>query len=83
MLGVDADHTSRSSRLTSNDVVVLYTDGLSDARTSTGFVGVAGIAETLLRHVGEPAESIVAALAALSRNAIPTDDVAVLVLKAL
>ena len=83
MLGVDADqrYKSRSSRLTSNDVVALYTDGLSDARTSTGFIGVDGIADTLLEHVGDPAESIVAALAALSTNAIATDDVAVLVLK--
>jgi sigma-B regulation protein RsbU (phosphoserine phosphatase) len=83
MLGVDADqrYKSRSSRLTSNDVVALYTDGLSDARTSTGFIGVAGIAETLLEHVGDPAESIVDALAAVSTNAIRTDDVAVLVLK--
>lgn len=85
MLGVDADqrYTSRSSRLAPGDVVALYTDGLSDARTSTGFIDVAGVADTLLRYVGDPVESIVGALADLSASAIPTDDVAILVLKVL
>jgi sigma-B regulation protein RsbU (phosphoserine phosphatase) len=85
MLGIDSDqrYKSRSSRLTSDDVVVLYTDGLSEARTSGGYVGIDGIAKTLLQHVADPAPTIVGAVAALASDAIMTDDIAVLVLKVL
>jgi sigma-B regulation protein RsbU (phosphoserine phosphatase) len=85
MLGIEPDqrYRSRSSRLIPGDAVVLYTDGVSEARTSTGFVGVDGVGDTLLQHVAEPAGSIVAAITGLTSKAQKTDDVAVLVLKVL
>jgi sigma-B regulation protein RsbU (phosphoserine phosphatase) len=66
------------------DMVVLYTDGVSEARQGGSFFGEAGIAEVAGAAAGQPAQAVadavVAAALAFQRGP-PRDDIAVVVVK--
>ena len=47
-LGVNIDHTEDSLLLKSNDILLMYTDGISEARRGNMFMGTEGIGEKLL-----------------------------------
>jgi sigma-B regulation protein RsbU (phosphoserine phosphatase) len=45
------------------DIVLLYTDGVTEARSGSGFYGVGRVSARLLEHAADPAERIAEALA--------------------
>ena len=71
-------------RLRPGDVLVLYTDGLTEARHAGVLFDVEGVKATLTRLSGEPPSQLAKALidAALNHAAGPlTDDVAIVILR--
>jgi serine phosphatase RsbU (regulator of sigma subunit) len=87
LLGVErqAAYRERSVTLGAGDVVVLYTDGLTEARRGEELFGPQRIREVLDRHGHERAGRIVDALIAAVRAFAPrlSDDMTVLVLRQL
>ncbi len=75
------DFDCASIELGPNDVLLLHTDGLSDARTGSGFLGSAGIADTVNCHRQSSASEIVDAMGEVVERVDVRDDVAVLVWK--
>jgi len=87
LLGVSdqARYRDRCVDLRAGDVAVIYTDGLSEARSGEELFGPDGIREVLDRHAHERAGRILEALVARVRGFAgrPLDDLTVLVLKQL
>jgi sigma-B regulation protein RsbU (phosphoserine phosphatase) len=83
MLGLNPDqrYTSGSSRFGPGDVIALYTDGLTDARTEGGFLGTEGVAAALLENASGSAAAIAEAIASRAHSGRVTDDIALLVAK--
>jgi sigma-B regulation protein RsbU (phosphoserine phosphatase) len=68
--------------LSAGDLVVLYTDGVTEAHEGDGFFGETGIAEVLAASAGQPAQAIadaVVAAALACQRGRARDDMAVLV----
>jgi hypothetical protein len=65
-LGVDAvaDYTEHATPLTTRDILLLYTDGLSEARRGSEFFEVRRVGDALTRHHALPAPALVATLLA-------------------
>ncbi len=85
LLGVlpDAKVTSTTAHLSPGDALLLYTDGLTEARTTAGAMfSELGLLEAARRLAGRPAPEIIAALRDLLRGFGPglADDTALLAL---
>ena len=79
----DVTFTDTELLLLPGDAVVLYTDGVTEARGSGDFYGAERLVATIARHAGS-AESIaqgVAADALAFQDGAPRDDIAVVVLR--
>jgi serine phosphatase RsbU (regulator of sigma subunit) len=65
LLGVFPDPELRETeiRMGPGDIVLLYTDGVTEARSGSGFYGVGRVSARLLEHAADPAERIAEALA--------------------
>jgi sigma-B regulation protein RsbU (phosphoserine phosphatase) len=66
------------------DMVVLYTDGVSEARQGDSFFGEAGVAEVAGACAGRPAQSVADAVVAAAldfQHGLARDDIAVVVVK--
>ncbi len=64
--------------------IVLYTDGLTEARRDGHMLGERGLRETIRRHLDEPAQQLAESLmgrAARYAGGTPEDDMAVVVIK--
>ncbi len=64
--------------------LVLYTDGLTEARRAGRMLGERGLRETIRRHLGEPAQQLAESLlgrAARYAGGSADDDMAVVVVK--
>lgn len=86
LLGVFADphYEAGSGSLSAGDALVLYTDGLSEARVGDGYLGSEGISKALLASRAGTAADICATLAGLAGDEPDNrDDVVILVVKAL
>jgi sigma-B regulation protein RsbU (phosphoserine phosphatase) len=89
-LGIEADvsFAQRSMQLYPGDVILFYTDGVTDA-TNTGrqLFGMERLERVLLDHHRMPAKGVMAALEAAMDDfagpAAPFDDIAIVVLKCL
>ncbi len=87
LLGVFPDPELRETeiRMGPGDIVLLYTDGVTEARGSSGFYGLARLGARLLEHADDSAEVIAEAVltdVVEFQNGRPRDDVALLVLRA-
>lgn len=69
--------------LSAGDVLVAYTDGLSEARRDGRFLGEDAVREAMLAGAAEGAAAVVAGLEAALAGAHVTDDAAAIVVKAL
>jgi serine/threonine protein phosphatase PrpC len=87
LLGVmpGARYVDRSVELDAGDVVVLYSDGLTEARRGGEEFGLAGLQRVLEAHARQGAEEILRALLAEVQAFAdgPLDDITVVVLKQL
>ena len=87
VLGVsdEAEYRDACVPLSAGDIVVLYTDGLTEARRGDEMFGVERVREVLDQHAHRRARDILAALMATVRTWAepPMDDLTVLVLKQL
>ncbi len=89
VLGAFPDSVYNESRIAiqPGDLLLLYTDGLSESRDAAGEeLGIAGV-ETLLRRLGgrsatEVAESLIQEVTLMCANGAPEDDVTLMVFKA-
>ena len=85
LLGVapHADYMDTGLELEAGDMVVLYTDGLTEARRGDEMFGAEGIEAVLERHADRPAAEIVRELMAAARafSSHEPDDMTVVVLK--
>jgi len=85
LLGVapHADYMDTGIELEAGDLVVLYTDGLTEARRGDEMFGAAGIEGVLTKHAHRPAAEIVRELMASARafSTDAPDDMTVVVLK--
>jgi len=86
-LGIFEDTTwqQRSFTLTSGDLLLLYTDGVTDAENLRGeFFGVPRLLQTVTAHLGQPARviqaGILATLATFTEGAPRFDDVTLMLL---
>jgi sigma-B regulation protein RsbU (phosphoserine phosphatase) len=64
--------------------IILYTDGLTEARRGGHMLGERGLRETIRRHLDEPAQQLAESLmgrAARYAGGTPDDDMAVVVIK--
>ena len=86
ILGVmEEPYETRQANLQHGDLLVLATDGLTEARTRTGQLLDAGAMDLIAKgseHAQELADGLVASVRALSRNRL-RDDLAILVVRAL
>jgi sigma-B regulation protein RsbU (phosphoserine phosphatase) len=76
----DASFTTADVELRAGDGLVLYTDGLSEARTPAGMLGTEGIAAALADAAPTAAAAIAERLDAALRAADSADDAAALVM---
>ena len=87
LLGVsgDARYPDAAIELRAGDLALIYTDGLTEARSGNELFGLERVREVLDRHAHERAARIVSALLAAVRGFCdrPLDDLTVLVLKQL
>ncbi|HEX8104016.1 MAG TPA: SpoIIE family protein phosphatase [Solirubrobacteraceae bacterium] len=80
----DPEFATRTLRLHAGDVMVLYTDGVTELRTRDPSYGDRRLAETLLGHAGRDAAEIADAVqrtAVALQSGPPRDDIALLVLR--
>ncbi len=78
---VDPDFAVRDVRLGSGDVLVLYTDGVTELRTRDPAYGERQLVETLRGHAGRGAAEIADAVqrtAVALQSGPPRDDIALL-----
>ncbi|NLK07318.1 MAG: serine/threonine-protein phosphatase [Firmicutes bacterium] len=81
----DAQYQSHSVKLDSGDILVIFTDGLSDARNEhEQAFGVRGIARTVMKYKEYSADGICDSLvnAVMKHCQMQTDDISLMVLKA-
>jgi sigma-B regulation protein RsbU (phosphoserine phosphatase) len=76
---------SQAVQMTPGDVLVLYTDGITDAESAEGvFYDLSRLVETISAHAGETAagvrDAILDELRRFTRGAVQSDDMAVMVL---
>jgi serine phosphatase RsbU (regulator of sigma subunit) len=87
LLGVDADAEYPEARadLRAGDLVLLYTDGLTEARREDELFGVDRVREVVDRHAHRRASDLIEALVQAARSFTdrPLDDLTVVVLKQL
>jgi len=79
-----AEFSEFSAILTPGDIVVLYTDGVTEARNGGSFFGESGIAEVLGECAGLTAQAVADALVAAAlacQDGQARDDIAVVVVK--
>ncbi len=79
-----ADISEFSAILNPDDIVVLYTDGVTEARNGDSFFGESGIAEVLAACAGLTAQAVadaVVAAALAGQHGQARDDIAVVVVK--
>ena len=84
MLDPDGEYTSRRSRSTSGDLLLLYTDGLAEARAGEQLFGEDRVANTLRRDPGRPPDVLCKTLLEAARDFATepmTDDVAILAIR--
>jgi sigma-B regulation protein RsbU (phosphoserine phosphatase) len=76
----DAAFDAAEVELRGGDALVLYTDGLSEARTAAGMLGAEGIAAALADAAGSSAKAVTERLDATLRAVVSRDDAAALVM---
>jgi len=87
-LGVieSSEYSVGRAKLSSGDVLVLYTDGVTDARRGGEFLGLEGLERLIVRNAAAPPDELVrrifASITRFARNQLQ-DDAAMLVIKAL
>jgi serine phosphatase RsbU (regulator of sigma subunit) len=77
--------TTREERLAPGDLLLLYTDGVTDLRTRMPRSGERQLAETLERMTGRSVEDVLAAvtdMAVRAQDGRPRDDIALLAIRA-
>ncbi|HZB01246.1 MAG TPA: SpoIIE family protein phosphatase, partial [Actinomycetota bacterium] len=79
----DAELGELELSLAPGDVLVLYTDGVSEVRDEAGQLGEEGIAEAVARAAGGTATQIADAIedAVRAKDDEPRDDIAILVVR--
>ncbi|CAN5507383.1 hypothetical protein BH23ACT3_BH23ACT3_18570 [soil metagenome] len=87
LLGVfeDVEHEAVTTTLLPGDALVLYTDGVTEARSPDGFFGEEGLRAVLASVAGRSADEIAAAVCDAATDhaaASSADDIAVLVVRA-
>jgi sigma-B regulation protein RsbU (phosphoserine phosphatase) len=83
-LDPNGDYTSREVELDEGDLVVLYTDGLAEARNGDQFFGEERIANTLRRDPGVPPDVLCKTLLEAAKDFATepvTDDTAILAIR--
>jgi len=78
-------YSERTINLSPGDILLLYTDGITDARGGGRFFGINGLAEVLAANADQSEERIVEAIYEAASNLADgdlRDDAAVLILKA-
>jgi serine phosphatase RsbU (regulator of sigma subunit) len=84
MLDADAEYTSREIPLDTGDLLLLYTDGLAEARAGEQLFGEDRVANTLRRDPGVPPDVLCKTLLEAARDFATepmTDDVAILAIR--
>ena len=84
MLDPDGEYTSREIPLDSGDLLLLYTDGLAEARAGEQLFGEERVANTLRRDPGVPPDVLCKSLLEAARDFATepmTDDVAILAIR--
>ena len=79
-----AEISEFATLLRPGDTVVLYTDGVSEARQGGSFFGEAGVAEVAGASAGRPAQAVADAVVAAAlafQHGPARDDIAVVVVK--
>ena len=77
-------YTTNRCVLPEEATIILYTDGLTEARRDGHMLGERGLRETIRRHLEEPAQQLAESLmgrAARYAGGTPDDDMAVVVIK--
>ncbi len=79
-----ADISQFSADLAPGDTIVLYTDGVTEARNGDAFFGEAGIARVLGTSAGQTAQQVADAVVAAAlgfQDGLARDDIAVVVVR--
>jgi sigma-B regulation protein RsbU (phosphoserine phosphatase) len=80
----EMDYTEREVRLEAGDVLVLYTDGVTEARGTEGFLGVGGLKEMVgqrgMQNARRIADGVMDGLLEYTAGRLQ-DDVALLIIK--
>lgn len=81
---LDAAFTESSASLRSGDCILLFTDGITEARTPQGMLGTSGLVDRLTQQPGEGATAIIEDVASLlaDDDVEVRDDVAAVALRA-
>jgi sigma-B regulation protein RsbU (phosphoserine phosphatase) len=81
----EADYTSDSISFEPGDIIVLYTDGATEARSEGKFLGTDGlrkiVGDHIRRNLGDLAKAVLGSVRSYAKGHL-RDDVAVLVIKA-
>jgi sigma-B regulation protein RsbU (phosphoserine phosphatase) len=78
----DAAFADRAATLSAGDALVMFTDGITEARTPEGLLGTGGLTGELVAHRAGDAAGLVACIERLLDGVDVRDDVAAVVLQA-
>lgn len=82
---LEAEYTSNTIPFESEDVLVLYTDGATDARSNGKFLELEGLKAIVSKHIHKSAHDLPASILSGINSYVdgrPSDDIAILVVKA-